>query len=77
MAEFLWIFWSFSLLEFAGPGVSAIFPGVGTAAVPGCLSGDAAGGGAGGPCSRRRDVVAVVGLYRRRCVLPPLFGGDP
>ena len=65
------------LWKFAGPGVSAIFPGVGTAAVPGCLSGDAAGAGAGGPCSRRRDMVAVVGLYRRRGVLPPFFGGDP
>ena len=39
------------------------------AAVPGCLSGDAAGGGAGGPCSHRCDVVAAVGLYRRRGVL--------
>ena len=57
--------------------VFAIFPGVGTAAVPGCLSGDAAGGGAGGPCSHRCDVVAAVGLYRRRGVLPPFFGGDP
>ena len=52
------------LWEFAGPGVSALFSGVGTAAVPGCLSGDAAGGGAGGPCSHRCDVVAAVGLYR-------------
>ena len=50
---------------------------LGTAAVPGCLSGDAAGGGAGGPCSHRCDVVAAVGLYRRRGVLPPFFGGDP
>ena len=39
--------------------------------------GDAAGGGAGGPCSHRCDVVAAVGLYRRRGVLPPFFGGDP
>ena len=63
--------------KFPWSGVFAIFPGVGTAAVPGCLSGDAAGGGAGGPCSHRCDVVAAVGLYRRRGVLPPFFGGDP
>ena len=58
-------------------GVFGNFRGLGTAAVPGCLSGDAAGGGAGGPCSHRCDVVAAVGLYRRRGVLPPFFGGDP
>ena len=80
--EYIYHWWGETFLgvsfwDYTWSGVFAIFPGVGTAAVPGCLSGDAAGGGAGGPCSHRCDVVAAVGLYRRRGVLPPFFGGDP
>ena len=74
--EYIYHWWGETFLSVSFWDYTGVFGNLrGRVCLPFSL--DAAGAGAGGPCSRRRDMVAVVGLYRRRGVLPPFFGGDP